>query len=328
MKISVIMPAHNASMFLGESLSPLMDMLWRGEIAEVLVVDDASTDDSAAIAADVGARVIAIENNQGPAGARNRGAVEASGDVLWFVDADVTVHDDAARQVATAFHESHTAAVVGSYDDQPRARNFFSQYKNLVHHFYHQVRRGTATVFWAGCGAIRAADFARIGGFDAARFPLSSIEDIEVGYRLSDAGGVIAALPGLQGTHLKVWRFPELLRTEIFRRALPWSRLLLERGRLVDELNVSLAERGRALLAFGMVLTMAGLAVGLSPWWLLGVSVVALGANFPLLALFARVNGLGFALRAVTFHQVYYVYSSAAFTWAWLERLMCRVPSS
>ena len=327
MKISVIMPAHNAAGYLGESLPPLMAMLRRGEVAEVLVVDDASTDDSLGVAHGLGARVITIEPNQGPAAARNRGAAAAVGDALWFVDADVTVHEDAARQLETAFRESHATAVVGSYDDRPPATNFFSQYKNLVHHYYHQLPRDIAAGFWAGCGAIRAEDFARIGGFDAARFPTSSIEDIEVGYRLRDAGGAIAALPSLQGTHLKVWRLPELLYTEIFRRALPWSRLLLERDQLVDELNVSLPERGRALLALALVATLTGLALGLSPWWLLGVSGLVLGANMRLLGLFARVNGARFALGAIIFHQVYYLYSGAAFLWAWAERLKYRAPS-
>ena len=145
MKISVIMPAHNAAGYLGESLPPLMAMLRRGEVAEVLVVDDASTDDSLGVANGLGARVVTIEPNQGPAAARNRGAEVAVGDVLWFVDADVTVHEDAARQLDTAFRESHATAVVGSYDDRPPAKNFFSQYKNLVHHYYHQFPRDSGS---------------------------------------------------------------------------------------------------------------------------------------------------------------------------------------
>ena len=143
------------------------------------------------------------------------------------------------------------SAIVGSYDDKPPAPNFLSRYKNLVHHDYHQRPRRSAAGFWAGCGAIKASVFAEIGGYDGERFPNPSIEDIELGYRLHDAGGYIAALPQLKGTHLKTWYLHELLHTEIFKRALPWSRLLLERGALVDELNVSLAERVRAFLALG-----------------------------------------------------------------------------
>ena len=299
--------------------------MWRGgEVVEVLVVDDASTDDTSQTAERHGARVIATPENQGPGAARNLGAGIAQGEIIWFVDADVKVNDTAARILAAAFRDSILAAVVGSYDDRPPAGNFFSQYKNLAHHHYHHQPRKTATGFWSGCGAITARSFADIGGYDAKRFPTPSIEDIEFGYRLGKTGAVIKPLPGLTGTHLKVWRARELLHTEIFKRALPWSRLMLEGDGLVDELNVSIAERARAILAFGLLVTLMAGFFGLSGWWLLGAGMVVLIANQALLSLFARVNGPGFALAAIGFHQVYYLYSSAAFLWAWLERLTYR----
>ena len=52
----------------------------------------------------------------------------------------------------------------------------------------------------------------------------------------------------LQGTHLKVWRLLNLLHTEIFCRAIPWSRLLVAQPEMTDDLNVSSLERLRALL--------------------------------------------------------------------------------
>ena len=220
MKISVVIPAHNASAYLLESLPPLLAMWRRGEVTEVLVVDDASIDDTSKVAQGLGAQVIAQSPNQGPGAARNLGGSSAQGDILWFVDADVVVDDGAARVLSEAFRPVDVAAVVGSYDVKPRARNFFSQYKNLVHHYYHHLPRSTAVGFWAGCGAIRRQSFMDVGGFDANRFPVPCIEDIELGYRLGDAGAVIVSLPTLTGTHLKVWSFRELLYTEFFRRRL------------------------------------------------------------------------------------------------------------
>ena len=72
------------------------------------------------------------------------------------------------------------------------ANNFVSQYKNLFHHFVHQDASGTATSFWAGCGAIRRDIFLRLGGFNTA-YKRPSIEDIELGYRLTRAGHRIVA---------------------------------------------------------------------------------------------------------------------------------------
>ena len=57
-------------------------------------------------------------------------------------------------------------ALIGSYDDEPAAPGFVSQYKNLLQHYVHQHGRKEATTFWSGCGAIRRELFLAIGGFD------------------------------------------------------------------------------------------------------------------------------------------------------------------
>ena len=318
--ISVIMPVYNGQEFIAQSLPPLIEMVRRGELEEVIVVDDSSTDDTAAAAEAMGARVLPSGGRLGPGGARNRAARQAHGSILWFVDADVVVHENAARELKRAFSESGATAVFGSYDDQPPAKNFLSQYKNLVHHFYHHRGRRDASTFWAGCGGVRKGAFLEAGGFDVDTYKRPSIEDIELGYRLRAAGGRIVLWPELQGTHLKVWRFFNLIHTEIFCRAIPWSRLMLSRSGIVNELNVGKAERLRAALAG---LFFIGTALVLRPdvpgWIALVMLVMISIANASLLGLFFRRKGLAFALGALLFHQVYYVYSSAAFVWCWLE---------
>jgi glycosyltransferase involved in cell wall biosynthesis len=314
------MPVYNGRAFIGRSLPPLIDMLRRGELVEVIVVDDSSTDDTPVMAQQMGARVLPSGGRLGPGGARNNAAVQARGEILWFVDADVVVHDDAARELQRAFAESNVTAVFGSYDDRPPARNFLSQYKNLVHHFYHHRGKSEASTFWAGCGAVRKDAFLAVKGFDVAKYTRPSIEDIELGYRLRAAGGRILLWPALQGTHLKVWRFFNLIHTEVFCRAIPWSRLMLSRTGLVNDLNVGTAERLRAV---GAGLFFAGMVATLHPaipgWIALALLAAIALANADLLRLFYRRKGALFALRGLLFHQVYYLYSSAAFAWCWIE---------
>lgn len=319
--MTVVTPVYNGAATLPRCLAPLLEMQRAGEVAEIIVVDDGSTDGSARIAAELGARVIASGGRLGPGGARNVAARVAQGDVLWFVDADVVVHADAARVLAEAFGRTGACAVFGTYDDDPPAANFFSQYKNLVHHFYHSEGEGEAETFWAGCGAIRATAFREAGGFDAARYPAPSIEDIELGARLRDRGHDIWLAPELRATHLKAWHFANLLHTEIFRRALPWSRLIHSRPGRSATLNVTPAERLRALLALALAVSLPLAAAAVAPRWLpLALLAAILIGNRRLLALFRRRRGVAFALAAMLYHQVYYLYASAAFAWSWLER--------
>ena len=318
--ISVIMPAYNATHYLAKSLPPLIALKEAGEVAEVIVADDGSSDETAKVAAEMGARVMPAGPRAGPGSARNQAVGEARGDVVWFVDADVVVHDDAAAHIRRAFEAPDFVAVFGSYDDRPPADNFASQYKNLVHHFYHQKGSREASTFWAGCGAIRKAAFLAAGGFDVARYPYPSIEDIELGHRLRARGGRILLDTELRSTHLKLWSLGGVIHTDIFRRALPWSRLMLAEGGLVDDLNVSRGERARSALAGLVVLVCLGALATLLPWWTAPLALAAaLVANWRLFRFFQARRGLGFAVAGLLFHQVYYLYSAAAFSWCWLE---------
>jgi glycosyltransferase involved in cell wall biosynthesis len=291
----------------------------RGEIIEIIVVDDGSTDGTAAKAQELGARVIPTGGRLGPGHARNIGGREAKGEILWFIDSDVVVREGAVHIIRRALVDSGYIAVFGSYDDAPPASNFLSQYKNLVHHHYHQIGRGDATTFWAGCGAVQRETFLSVGGFDAGRYPRPSIEDIELGYRLRAAGGRIRLDPTLQGTHHKVWKLRRLLITEIRDRALPWSRLLLTLRSTTHVLNIAVPERIRALIACVLALSVATSPTGVTSWWLAAALLgFAYAANLELFALFRRRNGVLFALGGVLFHQLYYLYSTAAYCWCWV----------
>lgn len=318
--ISVVMPAYNAAPLLPQVLAPLMAMLRAGEIAEVLVVDDRSTDDTAAVAAALGARVLVMARNGGPGAARNFAAGHAAGEILWLVDSDVVAHPGGAAQIAAAFADPGVVAVFGSYDDAPADQGWMSQYKNLMHRYYHQRARREASTFWAGCGALRKSAFLAAGGFDVKTYTKPSIEDIELGYRLRAAGGRILLLPDLQGKHLKVWSMKNAIRTDIFARALPWSRLMIGRTGLTDDLNTGRAERLRAGLAGLWLLSILLLPVWPGLWAAaLALTAAVAVANWPLVSFLRRAAGWGVAVRGGLWHQVYYVYSAATFVWCLIE---------
>jgi hypothetical protein len=191
----------------------------------------------------------------------------------------------------------------------------------------HQNGRSDASTFWAGCGAIRRSIFEQIGGFDERRFPVPSIEDIELGYRLRRAGYRILLDKSIQGKHLKRWSFVSVVKTDVSRRALPWTRLILETGNVPADLNLKWAQRTSfvltalacAFLAFSAgrrgLLIPAGIAV-------LGVLLI----NRDLYAFFWRRKGILFAAGCVPLHLLYFLYSGFSYLYAWLNFRLKRAP--
>ncbi|MCB2117082.1 MAG: glycosyltransferase [Rhodobacteraceae bacterium] len=318
--ISVIMPAFRAEALMPRVLAPLMAMLARGEVTEVLVVDDQSPDRTAEVARSLGARVLTTPQNGGPGLARNLAADHALGDVLWFVDSDVIAWEDGAAKLAAHFADPSVAAVFGSYDSTPDGQHWFSRYKNLMHRFYHQTARRDAETFWAGCGAVRKDVFRQIGGFDTDTYKVPSIEDIELGYRIRRSGGRIVLDPTLLGKHLKVWTPKNAIHTDIFRRALPWSRLMIAREGVANDLNTSHGEKLKAGVAGLFLLSILALPLWPALWPMtLGLAGLALALNAGFAAFLYRNGGFWFAARALIYHQFYYVYSAGAFAWCLFE---------
>ena len=302
--VSVIIPAYNATGTLERCLSAIRASTVPAH--EIIVVDDGSTDSSAELARSFGARVFEGIGHRGPAAARNFGARMATGDILLFLDSDVCVHADTIERLATRFErEPSIDGVIGSYDSEPAAPNFLSQYKNLQHCFVHQNGRRRASTFWTGCGAVRREFFLSTDGFDTD-WKRPSIEDIEFGSRVIRAGAQICLDPAVQVTHLKRWQFGNLLRTEIFDRAIPWTQLILRDGRMPDDLNTETLQR--------ISVALTCLAPFIAYFSRLGAVLAlcfAIVPNVPFYRFLARRRGLLFSLRAIPMHLLYFLYSGA-----------------
>lgn len=87
--ISVIIPCYNYGRFLPDAVNSVLGQKKDGLAVEIIVVDDGSTDDTAAVAQGLGSSIQYIyQKNQGPSAARNSGIRVARGDYLVFLDAD------------------------------------------------------------------------------------------------------------------------------------------------------------------------------------------------------------------------------------------------
>ncbi len=253
--------------------------------------------------------VVTAPPGSGPAAARNAGAARGGGEILVFVDADVEVHPDALRRLREALdRDPGLDAVFGAYDESPAAPATVSRFRNLLHHHVHVSSPGAASTFWAGLGAVRREAFDAVGGFDPERFPRPSIEDIELGVRLCDAGHRIALEPAARGTHLKRWTLRSMLRTDLLSRGAPWVALQLERGAAAGSLNLSWRHRIAALAAVAAT----GAALARRP----RVAALALAAmvapNARFYVLLHRRGGLRLALAGLPLHLLHHLTAVAS----------------
>ncbi len=320
--IAIVMPAYNAAEHLPKVLTAAKAAA--GDDCPIVVVDPGSDDGTPEVAEEYGVEVLRLGHRAGPAEARNAGVARVSADVVLFIDSDCVAHRDVVQRVRDAFaSDPNLVSMTGSYDDSPPDPGFFSGYMNLRHHFTHQNAETENASFWAGCGAIRRDAFLAVGGFDAERFPIPQIEDIELSGRLCDKGRSILD-PQLNVAHLKRWTLKSVVLTDIFQRAIPWSRLINEQGELPNDLNLRLAQRIAAALAPFALLSLLVLPMSLITGTV-GVAVVAaailatsITLHLPMIRCFAQARGPLFAIGGWAFQQVHLTYSAATF-------VVCRV---
>ncbi|MEO7368993.1 MAG: glycosyltransferase [Gemmatimonadaceae bacterium] len=317
--LSVVVPAHNASPQLALALNALNASDLSRELWELIVVDDGSGDDTAVVAGTFADRVASTGTRaRGPAYARNRGAEIASAQLIAFIDADVVVHGDTLSLLVRAVdRDENIVAAFGSYDDTPAGAGTVSEYRNLLHHYVHQQNAGDASTFWAGCGIVDARAFRDVGMFDEKSYPKPQIEDIELGRRLIAAGGRVIIDPRIQVKHLKAWRIPGMLKTDLVDRGVPWVRLLLKSPAVGKASTPSLGAReiiGSVAVAGSLAFAVAGVVL---PWtfaFFLSAALLALSlwVNRKLYRWFARVRTPGFMLRVIPLHILYQLVSIVA----------------
>ncbi len=198
-RVAVIVPCYNNAATLAETLESV-----RGQTVplEVVVVDDGSEDESAAVADRAGVRCIR-QANAGPGAARNRGVRETGARWLAFLDADDRfATDKLARQLQ---HADETGAVLSCCDARLLCDGELGARK-------HAGQEIPAEISYAGllldnpiiCSSVllRRAAFEQAGGFDEDR-ALIATEDYDLWLRIARVGAVRYLDAPL--VHYRVW---------------------------------------------------------------------------------------------------------------------------
>lgn len=307
--VSFVVPTYNAAATLEACIAAIRAGAPKG--SEVIVVDDGSLDDTVTLARRLADRVVTRPCQGGAARARNDGASLARGAVLFFIDSDVVANTPAIHGALARIAEG-ADAVFGAYEPLPPAgfRNAATTYKNLLHHWTHIRGAGVAGTFWSGFGALRREAFFAARGFDPAVTTSADVEDIHLGYRLRAAGFRIELDPTLQVAHHKRYTLRRLVASDVFHRAIPWVRAMLELRTYRRDLNLRQGAMSTAALAYGAPLcTFAGFFVGW-PLMLAGGLLLSLWIawNRDFLAYARREWGMEGAFYSAAFIYLYYLY--------------------
>ena len=331
--LSVIVPAHDSARTLATCLDALVRSDFPRDCWELIVVDDASADDSALIAAEYADTMVSLPDAaRGPAYARNRGFEVSRGECVVFVDPDARVHSDTLRRIALVFaHEPEVSAVFGSYDTSSPAVGVVSTYRNLLHHYVHLQTAGDAETFWAVCGAVRREVFVDAGMYDEWRFARPQVEDMELGQRIRARGYKIVLRPEISVTNLTQWTFRAAIRSDLRDHGVPWMRLLMgQRARRdSDRIALRTVERTNTSFVWAALFFLLVAAIARDERWLIATAVsiqAILFVNRHLYAFFERERGLLFTVRAIPMHLVYYLVFGIAMAVGWLLHVLVGDP--
>ena len=225
MIITLAVPCYNVA----ETLEPVLAGVAAQTVSpdEVLVVDDGSTDGSAALARRLGVRVVPHPGNLGLARARNTALEQSRGEVVVFVDADAVPRPDLVDRLTRGYVDPSLAGVSGQIME-PAMGSLADRWRG---HFWRQTQGEAplprATFMVGGCCSLRREAALAVGAFTPGY--RTNGEDVDLSLRLRQAGKRLAYDPAAQVLHLRRDSVASLLRM-VYRHSRDHVRALRTRG--------------------------------------------------------------------------------------------------
>ncbi len=218
MKISVIIPTYNEAKGITRMLEQFQAL--RGTNFELIVSDNGSTDDTKIIARSLCDKVVGLPTDvRSTIGeCRNRGARAATGDIFWFLDADVQVPNTKAVQATIVEQFTHNAKLVGLLlplgiypGEVTLTDKFWFWLVNASVYVQNSILHIGAAP--GDCQIVLRREFERVKGFKP---DLATAEDFELFHRLIKNGQVKT-----------LWKYPVQMSARRIRRD-GWGKVLYQ----------------------------------------------------------------------------------------------------
>lgn len=286
--VSFVIPARNESDEIGRTLRDIEVCVGGRVRFEIVVVDHGSDDETAAVARAAGARVV---TGTAPTigGIRNEGVDEARGDVLVFLDADVSVTAQWGERIRTVVEEirSSPGVVTGSLCSVPGNASW-------IEHLWFESRREVPTHLGSGHMLVDRKFFESLGGFDAS---LETGEDYDFCSRVRQEGGTIRLDSRLRAIHRG---YPVTLRSFVEREI--WH----GKGDFQSVERVLRSKVAMAAISFFLLhlVILAGIGAGSVPATVAGIG----GVGALVVAVAVRKFGLRRSFSRVLLFPLTYAY--------------------
>ena len=208
MSISIIIPTFNGAFRVANCLDALLNQTARRD-AEILVVNDGSTDNTSDVVARYSSVRLITQSNAGPAAARNRGALEARGTIILFTDDDCKPTPDWMAAMSEPFKDPNVVGAKGIYRTSQRslvARFVQIEYEDKYRRMSDLPQIDFIDTYSAG---FRRDRFLEMGGYDIS-FPVACAEDVELSYRMSARGWIMKFVPAAVVYHTHpdtLWKY-------------------------------------------------------------------------------------------------------------------------
>ncbi|HZC06342.1 MAG TPA: glycosyltransferase [Ktedonobacterales bacterium] len=219
LSVSIVIPAFNSAAHVERLLASLCAQTYPRGRYEIIVVDDGSSDATAALAEralaqwEGGAGRVLRKTNGGPASARNAGIRASTADVIAFIDADCVADPDWLEKVVGALESG--AAGAGGPLRNVAPPGWVSDYLSACDFFRQRARNGVVDYLLTANVAFRRAALTEVGGF--AERPGVWTEDADLSFRLKQEGYALLLASGGAVTHFGSPGSVKALGRELYR---------------------------------------------------------------------------------------------------------------
>lgn len=185
--LSIILPLFNKEKYIGLSL----DSILKADIPlkyEIVVVDDASTDDSARIAMSYPVRLIRNDHNQGVSFTRNKGVYQSRGSIIAIIDSDIVIKKDTIKRALDIYDKDSNQVINAYWEEDGFNSGLFPSFLRIKQSQYMlRVHKGSDRFIHLSLGVfclMKKSIFIESGGYND-KFTTPGGEEYEFAYRLS-----------------------------------------------------------------------------------------------------------------------------------------------